>query len=131
MQYGGVSGDEVWSDQPLKTYTSDTKIRKSFRCYFYQSARTGKYKGKDHSLFVTLRFCNCKSKHGYSSDFHARNSSWPLAIFQPVSTFGRPKSILVGQIYCTVSTGQLSITYKMSGFQKNSRPISDSYFYLV
>jgi len=59
----------------------------------------------------------------------ARNNSWPLAIFQPISTFGRPKSILVGQFYCTISIGWQSITYKMSYFQKNSRPISDPYFY--
>ena len=42
MKYGGVPGDEVWSGQPQKTYTSETKIRKSFQCYFYQSAKTGK-----------------------------------------------------------------------------------------
>ena len=58
-----------------------------------------------------------------------RNNSWPLAIFRPISTFGRPKSILVSQIYCTFSMGRPSITYKMSHLQKNSRPISDSYFY--
>ena len=59
----------------------------------------------------------------------ARNNSWPLAIFQPISTFGRPKSVLVDQIYCTFSMGRPSITYKMSHLQKNSQPISDSYFY--
>ena len=35
------------------------------------------------------------------------------------SAFGRPKSILVGQIYCTLLTGQQSKTYKMSNFQEN------------
>ena len=61
--------------------------------------------------------------------FSARNSSWPLAIFRPISTFDRPKSILVGQIYCTLSMGQQSITYKMFDFQENGRPIFDPYFY--
>ena len=53
---------------------------------------------------------------GYNTS--ARNNSWPLAIFQPISTFGRPKSILVGQFYCTFSMGWQSITYKMSYLQK-------------
>jgi len=33
-----------------------------------------------------------------------------LAIFQPISTFGQPKSILVSQFYCTFSMGWQSIT---------------------
>ena len=61
----------------------------------------------NRSAFYTTRSSGCK--------FHssARNSSWPLAVFQPISTFGRPKSILVSQIYCTFSMGWQSITYKM------------------
>ena len=35
----------------------------------------------------------------------AKNSNWPLAIFQPISTFGRPKSILIGRTF--------SITYHL------------------
>ena len=39
-----------------------------------------------------------------------------LVIFQPISAFaiGQPKSILVGQISCTFSMGQQSVTYKIS-----------------
>jgi len=59
--------------------------------------------------------------------FSARNNSWPLAIFQSISTFGQPKSILVGQFYCTFSMGWQSITYKMSYLQKNGQPVSDRY----
>jgi len=59
----------------------------------------------------------------------ARNNDWPLAIFQPISTFGQPKSILVSQFYCTFSMGWQSITYKISCLQKNGQPISDPYFY--
>ena len=59
----------------------------------------------------------------------AINNSRPLDISQPISTFGRPKSILVGQIYCTFSMRQQSITYEMFYFQKNSQPNSDPYFY--
>ena len=59
----------------------------------------------------------------------ARNNSRPLAIFRPISTFGRPKSILLGQIYCTFSMGWQLITYKNVLFSKNGRPISDPYFY--
>ena len=33
----------------------------------------------------------------------ARNNSWPFS--DQFSTFGRPKFILVGQIYCTFSMG--------------------------
>jgi len=51
--------------------------------------------------------------------FSARNNSWPLAIFQPISTFGLPKSSLVSQSYCTFLMGWQSITYKMSYLQKN------------
>ena len=33
--------------------------------------------------------------------FSARNSRQLSAIFEPISTYGQPKSILVSQIYCT------------------------------
>ena len=36
----------------------------------------------------------------------ARNNSRPLAIFRPISAFGRPKSIFIGQISHTFSLGQ-------------------------
>ena len=42
-------------------------------------------------------------------------SHWPF-----FDQFGRPKSILVGQIYCTFSMGWQLITYKMSYFQKTA-----------
>ena len=77
----------------------------------------------DFSLHLTI------VQHHFSYVYSARNSSWPLAIFRPISPFGRPKSILVSQIYCTFSMGQQSITYKMSDFQENGRPIFDPYFY--
>ena len=38
----------------------------------------------------------------------ARNNSRPLAIFQPISAFGRPKSVLIGHISHTFSMGQQS-----------------------
>ena len=57
-----------------------------------------------------------------------RNSSWPLAIFQPISIFGRPKSILLGQIYCIFLMIWQSMT-KNVWSSKNSKPISDLYFY--
>ena len=50
--------------------------------------------------------------------YSARNNRRPLAIFQPISTFGRPKSILVGHIYCTFSMGWKLITYKNVPFSK-------------
>jgi len=62
----------------------------------------------------------------------ARNNSWLLAIFWPISTFGWPKSILVGQFYCTFSMGWQSITLEiiqLSYLQKNNWIISDPYFY--
>ena len=37
-----------------------------------------------------------------------------LVIFRPISAFGQSKSILVGQISCTFSMGQQSVTYKIS-----------------
>ena len=52
----------------------------------------------------------------------------PLAIFQPISAFSRPKSILIGQISHMLSMGQQSVAYKISYLQKNGQPISDSYF---
>ena len=61
----------------------------------------------------------------------ARNNNWPLAIFQPISTMGRPKFILVGQFYCTFSMGRQLITYKISCLQKHGRSISDSFLPLV
>ena len=36
----------------------------------------------------------------------ARNNSWPLAIFRPISAFGQPKSILIGHISHTFSIVQ-------------------------
>ena len=48
----------------------------------------------------------------------ARNNSWPLAIFGPLSTFGQSKSILVSQIYCTFSMGWQLLAYKMSCLQE-------------
>ena len=60
--------------------------------------------------------------------FSARNNSRPLAIFQPFSAFGWPKSILVSQISCTFSMGTAFSYLKNIHFQKNSRPISDPYF---
>ena len=65
----------------------------------------------------------------YWSYHSARNNSRALAIFRPISTFGRPKSILVGQIYYACSMGWQLITYKNVLFSKNGRPISDPYFY--
>ena len=38
--------------------------------------------------------------------FSVRNNSQPLAIFRPISAFGRPKSILIGHISHTFSMGQ-------------------------
>ena len=43
-----------------------------------------------------------------SGNINARNNSRPLAIFQPISGFGWPKSILVSQISFTFSMGQQS-----------------------
>ena len=61
--------------------------------------------------------------------FSARiyNSWWPLAIFQPISAFGRPKSILVGHISCTFSMEQLIITNKISYLQK----VADQFLILI
>ena len=42
----------------------------------------------------------------YICDLSARNNSRPLAIFRPISAFGRPKSILIGHISHTFSMGQ-------------------------
>ena len=58
----------------------------------------------------------------------ARNKSWPLTIFWPISTFGWPKFILVGKTYCKFSMEQQSITYKMSYFQTNWQSFGP-YFY--
>ena len=52
-----------------------------------------------------------------TQDSSARNNSQPLAIFQPISAFGQPKSILVSQIS---SVGQQTVTYKISYFQKTA-----------
>ena len=52
------------------------------------------------------------------SHYSARNKL-AIAHFQPISTFGQPKSILVGQIYCTFSMGQQLITYKSVLSSKN------------
>ena len=46
------------------------------------------------------------------------NSWWPLAIFQPISAFGRPKSILVSHISCKFSMEQQIISNKISYLQK-------------
>ena len=50
--------------------------------------------------------------------YSARNNSRPLAIFQPISAFGRPKSILAGQISCTFSMGTGFINLKYPIFKK-------------
>ena len=52
--------------------------------------------------------------------YSARNNSWSLAIFQPISAFGRPKSILAGQISCTFSMGTGIRNLKISYFQKTA-----------
>ena len=54
----------------------------------------------------------------YKSVSSARNNSWPLAIFQPISIYGRRRSILFGQIQCTFAMGQQSTTFKISYAQK-------------
>ena len=79
---------------------------------------------------VRVRACVCArthiSQHMKMQDYilciencviSTRNGSWPLAIFQSISTFGQPKSILIGQIYYTFVMRQQSITYKMSDLQ--------------
>ena len=53
-------------------------------------------------------------------NYSARNNSWPLAIFWPISIFSQSKSILVQQIYCTSSMAQQSLTYKMSYLQNTA-----------
>ena len=37
----------------------------------------------------------------YIKQYSVLEKSQPLAIFQPISAFGRSKSILVSQIFCT------------------------------
>ena len=54
-----------------------------------------------------------------TNECSARNNSQP-AIFQPISAFSQPKSILIGQISYTFSMGQQSITYKISSLQKTA-----------
>ena len=49
----------------------------------------------------------------------ARYNSLPLAIFQPISAFGQPKSILVSQI-SSMGQQSRSVTYKISYFQKTA-----------
>ena len=56
-----------------------------------------------------------------------RNNSQPLAIFRPISAIGRPKSTSVGQISCTLSMGQQSVTYKISYLQK----MADQFLILI
>ena len=56
----------------------------------------------------------------YNCTGSVRNNSWPSAILQPISAFCWPKSILVGQISCTFSMGQQSVTYKISYLQKTA-----------
>ena len=58
----------------------------------------------------------------------ARNNSRPLAIFQPISAFGRPKSILVSQISCTFSMRTAISNLINILFSKNGRPIANPYF---
>ena len=50
--------------------------------------------------------------------FSARYNGWSLAIFQLISTFGQPKSSLVGQIYYTFSIGQHQWSIKHPIFKK-------------
>ena len=85
-----------------------------------------------HSVLNAVRQCQMILKdtanHGLnisyypnntnSWKFSARNNSRPLAIFRPISAFGRPKSILVGQISHTFWMGQQSIAHKISYLQK-------------
>ena len=75
-----------------------------------------------------LQHQSCSLVKFVSEQCSARNNSWPLAIFRPISAFGQPKSILVGHISCTFSMGQKLITNKISYLQKNGRPISGPYF---
>jgi len=82
--------------------------------------------------YMCDQFCenqSCPHELCIPVTFSTRNNSWPLAILWTISTFGWPKSILVGQFYCTFSMGWQLITYKMSYLQKNGWPISDPYFY--
>ena len=58
--------------------------------------------------------------HHKSKAINGRNNSWPLAIFQPISAFAQPKSVLVGQTSHTFSMGQQSVTYKISCLQKTA-----------
>ena len=60
----------------------------------------------------------------------ARNNSWPLVIFWPISVFRQLKSILVSQIYCTFSTKRQSVSYKMSYLQSKQPNNSDPYIFL-
>ena len=95
-------------------------------CFFYHKKLFANFfLLKLELAMVQLTRSNYTTRHISS----ARNNSRPLAIFRPISTFGRPKSILVGQIYCTFSMGWQLITYKNVLFSKNGRPISDPYFY--
>ena len=58
---------------------------------------------------------DCFSVDEFSSgclEGSARNNSRPLA------AFGQPKSVLVGQISCTFSMGQQSVTYKILSSKK-------------
>ena len=64
-------------------------------------------------------FSKCKKYLSTSASWNsARNSSQPLAIFQPISVFGQPKFILVGQISCTFSMGMAISYLKIPYFQK-------------
>ena len=58
----------------------------------------------------------------YLYNTSARYNSWPLAIFQPVTAFGRSAIFPVNFQYGTV------ITYKNILSSKNGRLISDPYF---
>ena len=64
-----------------------------------------------------------------SGNINARNNSRPLAIFQTISGFGRPKFILISQISCTFLMGQQSVTYKISYLQKKGQLVSDACFW--
>ena len=60
--------------------------------------------------------------------YNARNNSWPLAIFWPISAFGRPKSILVSQISCILSMGTAISNLKNIHFQKKT---ADQFLILI
>ena len=63
-------------------------------------------------------WCLCSHMVQLKTISSAISNSQPLAIFWPISAFGRPKSILVSQISCTFLMRQQSVTYKISYYTK-------------